>query len=148
MVLLGIILFVILIIKVLLVKNHSPFDLIKPIVAEIPCRWELSVNDNFRSKTIKGVRIYCYQNLPAQTDDTPNITRTGRMVYSGSLAVSQDLWNKEIKAGDLVFVELTKKWYVAEDTMHQRHNKSIDIFGFDNLNINGKSDILVVRVEK
>lgn len=101
---------------------------------------------------INGVKITSYNNHVNQTDDTPNITATNRPVREGIIAVSRDFLTKGIiKYGDLVYIDCFDAWYVAEDTMHERFNKHIDIFLFDkneSLKINKTCNIQIVHITR
>lgn len=77
----------------------------------------------------KRVTATAYTNSVAETDNTPNITSTGKRVQSGYIAVSKDLL-KEIKYGSYVYIPNIpgKNIFKVEDTMHPRKKNTIDIF--------------------
>jgi len=56
-----------------------------------------------------------YSNLIEQTDNTPNHTITGHLVFKGIIAVSGKYWRKSIRPGDLVIIEKTNECYLALD---------------------------------
>jgi len=56
-----------------------------------------------------------YSNLIEQTDNTPNHTITGHLVFKGIIAVSGKYWRKSIRPGDLVIIEKTNECYIALD---------------------------------
>jgi 3D (Asp-Asp-Asp) domain-containing protein len=112
-------------------KNNTVKDLeqkLKPIELVIPVRYKIDITDVIIMK--ENVLVTCYSNRPQETDHTPNITATGRLVYSGSCAVSQDLFKKTIHPGDLIYIVKLNKWFIVEDTTHARHQKLVDVFYF------------------
>lgn len=88
------------------------------------------------------VLITAYNPLPEQTDDTPDITATGRRVREGYVAVSRDLEDRfpmGSTARLLVVCEITAAGDCAEDDgrlfevevqdrMHRRKTNQVDIF--------------------
>jgi 3D (Asp-Asp-Asp) domain-containing protein len=80
---------------------------------------------------------------------TPGIiARSGRHVYEGGIAVSQDLWNKEVKFGDIIFVQSTGKYYTCEDTMHEKYKNRVDIYTNDKTlakSGSSRSNIVILR---
>ena len=110
-------------------KQLTPKDYMNnPIEIEIPVKYIMSVDQGLTIEKIENMQVTCYCNRPEETDSTPNHTATGRIVYEGSCAVSQDLFNKTIMPGDIVYVELLRKYFIVEDTMNIRHKRAIDIF--------------------
>lgn len=97
---------------------------------------------------LKNITVTAYTNSTEETDSSPNITATNRAVYEGSVAVSQDLWNKRIFAGDRICIEKEGKCYIAEDCMHSRFTRKLDIFMYDKSvakNVKYISNIVVFR---
>jgi len=125
---------------------HTEVEMPLPII--ICAKYDLSCS-SYTVLKVSDVTMYGYTNDERETDSTPNITCSGRTVYEGSLAISQDLWG-DIRFGDLVYVVRLKEFFVVEDTMNKRHKKSIDIFRFSKreaLALSGKkTDIVVFRV--
>ena len=100
-----------------------------PVELTIPVRYKIDTNTD--AIIIKdNVLVTCYSNRVEETDDTPNITATGRFVCAGSCAVSQDMFRKTVHPGDLVYIVKLDRWFIVEDTTHPRHKKLIDIFYF------------------
>lgn len=113
------------------VKLSSPTEYLTcPLIIEIPVRYELSVEMGLEIQKIDNLRITCYTNRVEECDSTPNITATGRIVYEGSCAISQDLFRVKVKPGDIVYVETIKKYFVVEDTMNKKNTQHLDIFMF------------------
>jgi 3D (Asp-Asp-Asp) domain-containing protein len=112
-------------------KNDTVKDLeqrLKPIELTIPIRYKIDITDVTITK--ENVLVTCYSNRPQETDRTPNITATGRLVYDGSCAVSQDMFRKTVHPGDLIYIVKLNKWFIVEDTTHARHQKLVDVFYF------------------
>lgn len=103
-------------------------------------------------RVFNNILITSYNNHTNQTDDTPNITSTSRPVREGMVAVSRDFLNNGwVKYGDLVYIDCFDKWYIIEDTMHERHTKHIDIFLFDkneSIKINKKCNIEIIHITR
>ena len=132
----------------------TPNDYIKnPLEISVDAKYALTVDMGLQIQKIEKMTVTMYTNRVEETDNAPDIG-AGRMVYEGSCAVSQELFNKTVHAGDIVYVELLKKYYIVEDTMNQRYTKHIDIFTYKkNLktaqDFGAKmSDIYVIRVTK
>lgn len=84
---------------------------------------------------IKLDNLMCsyYTNIPEETDSTPNIMASGRVVYNGAIALSRDLIKKhKLNFGDLVKVR--GRYYVLEDTMNPKMKNWVDIFTFSKSN--------------
>jgi len=96
---------------------------------------------------LKKVRLTYYQNHINQTDDTPNITASNRIVYEGSCAISRDLL-KKVRFGDIIFIKKLNKFYIVEDLMNARFKNSIDIFSYEKIKIPKYSDVYIIRVNK
>ena len=102
----------------------------------------------------KNIRLTHYQNLVEQTDIAPNITASGRVVYEGSVAVSQDfLINKNVNYGDIVYIEKLGGFFTIEDCMNERFKKAIDIFTFSKnsdlaKNAHGKTTVYILKIVK
>jgi 3D (Asp-Asp-Asp) domain-containing protein len=112
-------------------KNDTVKDLeqrLKPIELTIPIRYKIDITDVTITK--ENVLVTCYSNRPQETDRAPNITATGRLVYDGSCAVSQDMFRKTVHPGDLIYIVKLNKWFIVEDTTHARHQKLVDVFYF------------------
>lgn len=105
----------------------------------------------YSTKYLHNVNISFYNNERAQTDSTPNITSSNRLVYEGSIAVSRDIL-KIASFGDLVYVKETGKFYIIEDIMNPRYSNSMDIFLFDKQIAKKlgrfKSDVLLYTIHK
>ena len=132
---------------------------VKTVEVQIPEQLVISVPQIFNLKdteyvkqVINDVKITSYNNHTNQTDETPNITATGRPVREGIVAVSRDFLTKNmVKYGDLMYIDCFDRWYTIEDTMHERHNKHVDIFLFDkeqSLKINKKCNIQLIHITR
>jgi len=122
------------------------------ITIDVPVRYELDfANCSISTLRISSVTLYGYTNDPRETDSSPNIARSGRVVYEGSIAISQDLLGT-VQMGDLVYVSKLKRFFIAEDTLHERHTRAVDVFTYSKkkaLSMSGqKTDIVVLRVLK
>lgn len=125
----------------------------QPLKIYIPIKYVFSLED-VSIHTIKNVTVTSYTNSVEETDSTPNITATNRLVYEGSCAVSQDLFKKTIFPGDIIYVKKLNQYFIVEDTMNKRHTNAIDIFVFKHrkydetypkkLKTKFKSDIIVI----
>jgi len=105
-------------------------------------------------------RITAYNNLPEQTDSTPNTMASGRHVYEGAVALSRDLLAQyKIKWGDIVCLEKPGLCYIVEDTMNDRYDNRVtpgsghrvDIFMFSRemaLQTNYKTKIKILKWRK
>ena len=79
---------------------------------------------------LDGITITSYNNKAEQTDDTPHIMASNRMVYEGAIAISRDLKSKyDLKYGDIL--EHNNRFFVIEDLMNERYKNRVDIFSFD-----------------
>ena len=110
------------------IKSYNLDQKFKPIEFIIPVRYKIDITDVYIMK--ENVLVTCYSNRPEETDSTPNITATGRLVYDGSCAVSQDLFRKTVHPGDFIYIVKLNKWFIVEDTTNIRHQKLVDIFYF------------------
>jgi len=132
----------------------TPMDLCKPLTIEIPIRYELSTDMGLEVVLLKNIGLTSYTNRPEETDSTPHHTASGRIVYEGSCAVSQDLFRKSIWPGDIIYVVMLDKYFVVEDTMNKRHKNRFDKFMYvKNLKEarafgSKRSDIYVIRLRK
>ncbi len=97
---------------------------------------------------LNKIVITSYNNHANQTDSTPNIMASNRLVYEGAVAISQDLKEKyKLKFGDLIYIETLQRYYVIEDLMNSRFKNRIDIFSFDkswSLNLHLKNQRVVI----
>jgi len=123
---------------------------VKPIEIVIPVRYKFSVND---AEIIKeNVLVTCYTNRREETDDTPNVTATGRFIFDGCCAVSQDMFRKVVFPGDIIYVVALDRFFIVEDTTNPRHTKLVDIFCFKDekrlLDRAVRSDIYIFRFRK
>lgn len=89
------------------------------------------IEDSSEVIELKGITITSYNNEESQTDDTPHIMASNRMVYEGAIAISRDIKDKyKLKWGDFVLIN-SDRLYVIEDLMNERYKNQIDIFGFN-----------------
>jgi 3D (Asp-Asp-Asp) domain-containing protein len=143
----------------------SPTDYLeRPLEIEITTRYRLSVQMGMIVTKYSDMNLTCYTNRIEETDSTPHHTASGRIVYEGSCAVSQDIYGPVISKdkkkrigiwpGDLIYVVAVNKWLVVEDTMNKRHKRHIDLFMYvkdlKKAQKFGwkKSDIFVIRLRK
>ena len=121
------------------------------LVINVPQKYDLTGTEYIK-RVFNDVIITSYNNHANQTDSTPNITSTNRLVRENMVAVSPDFLNKGlIKYGDLIYIDCMKQWYIADDVMNNRFEKRLDIFLFDkseSLKINKKCNIEVIHVTK
>lgn len=132
--------------------------LTRPLIIEFPIRFEITPEVGCEILPLKDIRVTSYTNRVEETDSTPNHTASGRMVYEGSCAVSQDLFRKEIFPGDVVYVAKLKKFFIVEDTMNPRLTRTLDIFVYKSRRANGSfpqrlkspftSDVIVIKTTK
>lgn len=131
-------------------KAESKMWIDRPITIEVNSRHTFHPSDGVQYKEIKNVGLTYYCRGDGYTPGTT--TRSGRFVYDGAIAVSQPLWGKEVFPGDLIYVKATKRWYKAEDTMHEKYkDPRVDIYTHNmSLAKSGshKTDIIIVRQPK
>lgn len=105
-------------------------------------------NADFEKIELNNISITSYNNEPKQTDSTPNIMASNRLVYEGAVAISPDLKSKyKLKYGDLIYIHTLQRYYVIEDLMNKRFKNRIDIFSFDkkwSLNLHLKNQKVVI----
>ena len=102
---------------------------------------------------LNKVVITSYNNHANQTDSTPNIMASNRLVYEGAVAISRDLKTKyNLKWGDLIYIDTLQRYFVIEDLMNERFKNRIDIFSFDkewSLRLHLKSQrITIYKIER
>lgn len=131
-----------------LLKNNSrKFIPTKPLEISIMLRYKITPEDGLTVQCIGNLPITSYNNVPEQTDSTPNYTATSRMVKEGMVAVSQDLWKKKVHPGDILYIRKLNKYYIVDDTMHSKWKNRIDVFVYDKKqNFSLTSDVYVIRV--
>lgn len=121
------------------------------LVINVPQKYDLTGTEYIK-RVFNDITITSYNNHANQTDNTPNITSTNRLVRENMVAISPDFLNKGlIKYGDLIYVDCMKQWYVVEDVMNSKFEKRLDIFLFnktESLKINKKCNIEVIHVTK
>ncbi len=117
-------------IKIEKVKDASP-DTTKSISMVIKSKYNFNFKYGYKTTKLTDIKFTAYNNHPNQTDSSPNITGSGRQVYEGSIAISQDLLRKVIYYGDIVYVKKLNRYFVVEDAMNKRHKRRMDIFLFD-----------------
>ena len=110
--------------------QRNPEDFLRPVEITIPVRYKFTADIGIIIEKYTGFTITCYSNRKEETDDTPNHTATGRMVYDGSCAVSQDYFRKKIFPGDILYVKELDRFFIVEDTTNPRHKKLVDVFYF------------------
>lgn len=112
--------------KEVIIKYHTP-DFVLPFT-----EYDLQlIEDNSDVIELKGITITSYNNEESQTDSTPHIMASNRMVYEGAVAISRDLKEKhKLKWGDFVLLD-SDRLYVIEDLMNERYKNQVDIFSFD-----------------
>ena len=129
------------------------------IKIELPQEEGIVINQKYNLDNIeytkllfKDITITSYNNHSNQTDNTPNITASNKVVKEGMVAISRDFLNKEkVRYGDLVFIDCMNQWYTIEDTMNKRFEKRIDIFLFDkeqSIKINKKCNIEIISFKR
>lgn len=138
-------------------QKHYPKEVIKEVevdhslIIEVPQKYNLT-GAEYTKRILNNITVTSYNNHMNQTDDSPNITATNRPVRENMVAASFDLLNKGfVHYGDLVYIDCMKQWYVVEDTMNKRFERTLDIFLFDkeeSLKINKKCNIEIIHINK
>lgn len=119
---------------------------------------DIQVNSSYKLYPSNGVQYKRYNNVGltyyALNDGyTPGvITRSGRYVYDGAIAVSQNLLYKEAYPGDVIWVKATNRYYRVEDSMHAKYQENrVDIFTHDMAlakSGSSKTDIIIIRMPR
>lgn len=73
-------------------------------------------------------KIYAYSSEKKQTDNTPEITSTGKKCRKGYAACSRDWFKKGIKYGDRIYIPDLNLYLEIQDTMNVRHSRTFDIW--------------------
>ena len=125
-----------------------------PMEIEIPVHLKFSKDGGgFKMLSISHTRVTAYNNLPAQTNNQPNVGASNRKVFVGSCAVSRDiLRDYKVKYGDILCIQKNRQCYFIEDTMNKRYDgengKHVDIFMYDleeAKRVNFVSDIVILQ---
>ena len=124
----------------------------------VPVRFKYdSKGGGFSVTTIGNVTVTAYNNLPEQTNSSPNIGASNRKVFEGSIALSRDIIRTySVKYGDVVCIMAQDKCYIVEDTMNKRFDNAnspasgwkADIFMYSKeeaLKVNFKSDLMLIK---
>ena len=119
----------------------------------IPINYDITLLQKAKQHKLTNITITSYNNTEKQTDNTPNIMASNRIVYEGAVAVSRDIKHKyKIHYGDLIYVPVLDKYFVIEDLMNRKFNNRIDIFSFDEQASRGifftEQDIIVFRFDR
>lgn len=105
-------------------------------------------NVDFERIELNNITITSYNNESKQTDNTPNIMASNRLVYEGAIAISPDIKRKyKLKYGDLVYINALQRYYVIEDLMNSKFKNKLDIFSFDkqwSLKLNLKNQSIII----
>ena len=121
--------------------------MVQPISIEVKNSYKFYPEDGTNLKVIRGVGLTYYSRKDGFTPS--HTTRSGRFVSEGTIAVSQQLWDKEVAAGDCIYVKATDRWYRVEDTMSSQYrDKRIDIYTHDMAlakSGSSKTDIIIMR---
>lgn len=117
--------------KELTVQNKLPLVNIITQGTTINVAYNLH-NVNYEEININNITITSYNNESKQTDNSPNIMASNRLVYEGAVAISRDLKTKyKLKWGDLIYIDTLQRYFVIEDLMNERFKNRIDIFSFN-----------------
>ncbi len=83
-----------------------------------------------RKNVVLSVVATAYNNVPSQTDDTPDIAAWGDRIKPGMplIAVSRDLLKMGLKRGMKVQVSGLNGEFIVLDKMNKRYKKRIDIY--------------------
>ncbi len=83
-----------------------------------------------RKQSSIAVVATAYNNVPAQTDDTPDIAAWGDRIEPGMplIAVSRDLLKMGLKRGMKVRISGLEGEFIVLDKMNKRYRKRIDIY--------------------
>jgi hypothetical protein len=128
-------------------KPEAKLALENPIIIEVKNSYKFYPEDGTNLKMIRGVGLTYYSRKDGMTPG--HTTRSGRFVSEGTIAVSQPLWDKEVSAGDCIYVKVTDRWYRVEDTMSSQYrDKRIDIYTHDMAlakSGSSRTDIIILR---
>lgn len=108
------------------INVNATYRLMNKIVVNIPTRFVYEISGGgYSVTTIEGLRVTAYNNLPAQSDNTPNIGASNRKVYEGAIALSRDvLADYKVNYGDVLCLLENNSCYVVEDTMNMRYDNN------------------------
>lgn len=113
-------------------KAEEPKEQIPEPNITIPTKYDMALLNQAEQITLAGITITSYNNKVNQTDSTPNIMASNRVVYEGSVAVSRDIKKKyKLYYGDILYIPVLDKYFVIEDLMNKRFSNRIDIFTYD-----------------
>jgi len=85
----------------------------------------LGINPTFAPLTTKKIVVTAYSSTPDQTDDTPFITASGKVVEDGIVASNFLAFGTKLRLPEL----FGDKIFVVEDRMHQRFSSNrLDIW--------------------
>lgn len=114
-----------------IVQNKSPLVNVITQGTTINVAYNLH-NVNYEEINLDKITITSYNNESKQTDNSPNIMASNRLVYEGAVAISRDLKTKyNLKWGDLIYIDTLQRYFVIEDLMNERFKNRIDIFSFN-----------------
>lgn len=106
--------------------------LAEPNTILLSVNYDLALLQKAEQINLTGITITSYNNTKAQTDSTPNIMASNRVVYEGAVAVSRDIKKKyKLHYGDILYIPVLDKYFVIEDLMNKRFSNRIDIFTYD-----------------
>lgn len=111
------------------------------------------LNVEYEKIKLKSIRITAFNNISNQTDETPNIMASNRLVYEGAVAISRDIKNSyKLKFGDLIYIKKLHKYFVIEDLMNKKYKNSVDVFMFSKEEALKfgvkKSDIVIYKIKR
>ena len=106
--------------------------LTKPNTLPLSINYDINLLQKAEQFTLTGITITSYNNKANQTDSTPNIMASNRVVYEGAVAISRDIKkNYKLHYGDILYIPVLDKYFVIEDLMNKKYNNRIDIFSYD-----------------
>lgn len=137
-----------------LIKQEQIVNLINIVSSDIKIESKYDfTNIQYEKIELNKISITSYNNESNQTDDSPNIMASNRLVYEGAIAISRDLKTKyQLQWGDIIYIETLKRYFVIEDLMGERFKNRLDIFSFDkkwSLNIHLKNqNIIIYKIKR
>lgn len=97
-----------------------PFAPLAVGIEEIP----IEVKEIREIREVRKVWVTAYSSTPDQTDDTPFITASGKLVRDGIIACNFLEFGTEVQIPDLFGDEI----FVVEDRMHRRKTNFVDVW--------------------
>ena len=98
---------------------------------------------------VSNVKVTCYSE-DKKTDKAFRSVKSGRVLYEGSVAISEEFIEKGIVGlGDIVYVEKLAGFFTVEDTVEKMNSISVFTFktdGFLAYQAQGESNIYIIKM--